>query len=38
MIYKKIPLDSENEKIFLECYIAEKIPHFTRKAILVIPG
>ncbi|MBR5309251.1 MAG: alpha/beta hydrolase [Clostridia bacterium] len=38
MIYKKISLDSENEKIFLECYIAEKIPHFTRKAILVIPG
>ena len=38
MIYKKIPLDSKNENIFLECFIAEKIPHFTRKAILVIPG
>ena len=38
MIYKKLPLDSKNENIFLECFIAEKIPHFTRKAILVIPG
>ena len=38
MIYKKIPLDPENENVFLECFVAEKIQHFTRKAILVIPG
>ncbi len=38
MIYSKVPLDAENENIFLECFIAKKIPYFTRKAILVIPG
>ena len=38
MIYKKIPLDPENEKVFLECFIPERIGNFTRKAILVIPG
>ena len=38
MIYKKVPLDAENENIFLECFVAEKLPYFTRKAILVIPG
>ncbi len=38
MIYKKIPLDAENKNVFLECFIAEKLPYFTRKAILVIPG
>lgn len=38
MIYNKVPLDAENENVFLECFIAEKLPNFTRKAILVIPG
>lgn len=38
MIYNRIPLDAENENVFLECFIAEKLPNFTRKAILVIPG
>lgn len=38
MIYKKIPLDTENESVFLECFVPEKLNNFTRKAILVIPG
>ena len=38
MIYKKIPLDPENEKVFLECFIPEKLNNFTRKAILITPG
>ena len=38
MIYKNIPLDPENEKVFLECFIPEKLNNFTRKAILIIPG
>lgn len=38
MIYNRIPLDTENENVFLECFIAKKLPNFTRKAILVIPG
>lgn len=38
MIYKKIPLDETNEKVYLEAYIADKVGDFVRNAILVIPG
>lgn len=38
MIYEKIPLDGENEKVFLEVYAADKVGDFKRKALLVIPG
>lgn len=38
MIYKKIPLDKNDESVYLEAYIADKLSGFTRKAILVIPG
>lgn len=38
MIYKKIMLDETDENAFLTVYASDKIPGFTRKAILVIPG
>lgn len=38
MIYQRIELIPENEKVWLDCYVADKINAFTRKAILVIPG
>lgn len=38
MIYKKVYLDENDKDVFLECYIADKVDWFTRKAILVIPG
>ena len=38
MIYKKIPLDLNDENVYLEVYVADAIPGFTRNAILVIPG
>lgn len=38
MIYKKIPLDKNDENAYLQCYIQERQENFTRKAILVIPG
>ena len=38
MIIKRIPLDGENEKVYLDVYVADKVSGFTRKAILVIPG
>ena len=38
MIYKKIGLDENDENVFLEVYVADKIKNFTRSAILVIPG
>ncbi|MBR3995550.1 MAG: alpha/beta hydrolase [Clostridia bacterium] len=38
MVYKKIPLDEDNENIYLECFVPDKIDNFTRKAVLVIPG
>lgn len=38
MILKRVELVPENEKVWLDCYIADKISQFTRKAILVIPG
>ncbi len=38
MIYKKIPLDKNDENAYLECYIQDVQKDYTRKAILVIPG
>jgi acetyl esterase/lipase len=38
MKYEKIPLSAEDENIYLEAFVAEKVGNFTRKAILVIPG
>ncbi len=38
MIFKRIPLDKDDEKIYMDAYIADKIDGFTRNAILVIPG
>ncbi len=38
MIYKKIMLDENDESVFLEAYIADKVGDFVRNAILVIPG
>lgn len=38
MIYKKIQLDEDNENIYMDAYIADKISGYTRDAILVIPG
>ena len=38
MICKRIPLDGDNENVYLDVYAADPVPQFTRKAILVIPG
>ena len=38
MIYKKIQLDNNDENVYLEIYVADALPGFTRNAILVIPG
>ena len=38
MIYKKIPLDENDKRAYLEVYVADEIPNFVRKAILVVPG
>ena len=38
MLYKKIPMSEKNENAYLEVYVAEPSPNFTRRAILVIPG
>lgn len=38
MIYKKVYFDENDKDVFLECYIADKIGDYKRKAILVIPG
>ena len=38
MIYKRIPMDGENDKVYLDVYVADKMVGFTRKAILVLPG
>lgn len=37
MELKKIPL-TEDEEVYLECYLADPIRELTRKALLVIPG
>lgn len=38
MIYKKIPLDSQFENVYLETYVADQVGDYTAKALLVIPG
>ena len=38
MIYKKVYLRENDPDIFLEVLVADKIPGYTRKALLVIPG
>ena len=38
MIFKKIFLDENDKDVYIDCYIADKIRFFERKAILVIPG
>ncbi len=38
MLYKKIPMSETNENAYLEVYVAEPSPNFTRRAILVLPG
>jgi acetyl esterase/lipase len=38
MIYKKIFLFPDREDVYLEAFVADPLPHYTRKAILVIPG
>ena len=38
MIFKKIQLDENAPEAYLDIYIADPTSHFTRKAILVIPG
>lgn len=38
MIYKKIQLDPNDERVYLEIFVAEPVGDFVRNAILVIPG
>lgn len=38
MINKRIFLDEQDQEIYIDTYISDKISGFTRKAILVIPG
>ncbi|MBQ4109965.1 MAG: alpha/beta hydrolase [Clostridia bacterium] len=38
MIYKKIQLDPNDERVYLEVFVAEPVGDFVRNAILVIPG
>lgn len=38
MKYEKIRLSEQDENVYLEAYIADPLPAFTRKAILVLPG
>ncbi len=38
MIYKKISLFPDREDVYLEAFVADPLPHYTRKALLVIPG
>lgn len=38
MKFIKIPLSSENENVYLEAYVSDKISGYTRKALLVLPG
>ena len=35
---EKIYLDTENTEVFLDCYIADSLNGYKRKAMLVIPG
>ena len=38
MRVEKIKLDNEDDSVYLEAYVADKIQGFTRKAILILPG
>ena len=38
MLYKKIPLDDNDDQEYLEVYAADKVKGFVRNAILVLPG
>ncbi len=38
MKVEKVYLEKNNEDVYLDCYIADKIGDFVRKAILIIPG
>lgn len=38
MIFKRVFLEKDNETVYLDAYVADPLPDFTRKAILVIPG
>ena len=38
MLYEKIRLDENDESVYLEAYVADKVGDFVRDAILVIPG
>lgn len=38
MLHQKIPLDAEDERVFLEAYVPDRIGTYLRKAVLVIPG
>ena len=38
MRIEKVVLNKEREDVYLEAYIADKLDHFQRKAMLVIPG
>lgn len=38
MLFERVPLSTEDEQVFLECYIADPFGPKPRKALLVIPG
>lgn len=38
MIFKRIWLEGEDKTAYLDVYVADPLPQFVRKAILVIPG
>lgn len=38
MLYEKIPLDKDDENVYLEAYVPDTIKDFVKDAILVIPG
>ena len=38
MRIEKVVLTNDREEVYLEAYIADKLDHFQRKAMLVIPG
>lgn len=38
MKFERVYLDSDTTRFYLDAYIADPVPCFTRKAILVIPG
>ena len=38
MLFEKVSLWPGTDDVYLETYVADRLPNFTRKAILVIPG